>query len=1395
MNENIPLVKAYRDVVEARYELCLSVAFDGSLTILHAKREEGKTNLYPEENQDYQSYIKDVILPNTISSTGNIKPIIKLLALPDIRKYLEKTTVHTVLLNVVQDGELRFKKLDFSYEDSEKKNLLLLVEDYTDPHQQNFVNALRAIDASALLYRIEPKKEPKFLFGTKALAELLKCPEKELFKFVGKAFANVHTDDLESLKAKLYALNPQKTRTVHRYHLRNYLGEIIYVQGEFSLIQNGNIAYLYTTINDITELEKAYQQVSSLRNNATKDKLTGLMNMDTFMDEVDHDIHHRPHKGNDVMDIIYLNVANFKVFNSNHGIFKGDELLKKITDALKKTFKDNLCCRFAGDQFYIYTQDRFALSRIKKIHDMFLEDKETPVSLLFGIYQVRNDDEKIALLCDRANMAGDKAHDDLRTYYRFYQPKMSEELSITNYLCTHIDEAIEKRWIQVYYQPVVHTMNGKTTCFEALARWNDPNYGFLSPASFIPALEKNHLIYKLDLFLLEQVCHDIYVRRTNGFIYVPVSLNLSRYDFEETGIHEKINDVLALYQIPHEMIHIEITESTLYGSEFFMKEQINLFHQDGYEVWMDDFGSGYSSLNTLQMYDFDVIKLDMSFLRNVNEKSKPIITSIISMAKSLGISTLAEGVETKEHFEFLKSIGCERAQGYYLSKPLPLGEVIPLLESNGHGIEGGLERIFFNEVGKMNVINGALPKSKGSRYVDESSNMKPLSIIVMDGDHQKTIYSNDAYIQYLNYFGIESAEASDDISNNPKLSYSQKIRETMARCEKSGLTEKNDFIDDTKAGRIRYTLLAKVKEQRAFLLEGVILTNSKEEQQNQSNKDNLDTLYTLFDMVSIITPSTNSLKLIYGNVSNGALVDGHLDRDLKANCEHIIHPDDRVRFYSLTDPTTLEKRISATKNHAIQDFIRIQLPTGIGWEHCIISEIPSTLEPKRYLVCLKKLWGIEDPFKVRAMAFEQFDERNAKESIPTPGDIPWKSLWDAALQKLRIGVFWKDKDRRFLGANQMFLEYYHLSSLKDIIGKTDEDMGWHVNPLPFKQDEENLLKNGIIIENAVGECLVHGENHKIIANKFPVYEKGQIVGLLGYFRDTTIENDEKQKAFDEIYKDKITGLFNSIGLREQFNQYLASYKNHKTDFGSYKIHIQLMEGFGTLYGEKTRQNLIRQIAAALREIVSNEGVLAKISIDSFSILTQKISVEDQNNFLKNVDKAIKSIKSVDGVPITIYYGIGFAKYSEANDFEELSNILDYRILLNERVDHSKQSSDDIVYQYNTFSIVKTMRAYRRIFDIVRLVDPTEHTARDFQLESGLLSESYLCYSIHHADHACAYCSAKKALRSKNNSTLYRVIDGKDYLLVTIYVLVNDKPFALELLKRIKGLKKNKKKEG
>jgi EAL domain-containing protein (putative c-di-GMP-specific phosphodiesterase class I) len=252
------------------------------------------------------------------------------------------------------------------------------------------------------------------------------------------------------------------------------------------------------------------------------------------------------------------------------------------------------------------------------------------------------------------------------------------------YLIAHIDDAVKNEYIKVYYQPVVDINTNKLCGFEALARWDDPEHGFLPPFEFVGILEDAHLIQKLDLFMLKKICEK-YRKETNlGHKCVPISFNLSRLDFKLSDIYKELTRLTKEYNVPHEMIHIEITESVLDGDEDgYIREQVTRFQKDGFEVWMDDFGSGFSSLNVLKDYDFDFLKIDMMFLRNFSEKSKVIIRAIVEMAKLLHIGTLSEGVETKEHLDFLKKIGCDRVQGYYYSKPLPYDEVMAVLKEKG----------------------------------------------------------------------------------------------------------------------------------------------------------------------------------------------------------------------------------------------------------------------------------------------------------------------------------------------------------------------------------------------------------------------------------------------------------------------------------------------------------------------------------------------------------------------------------------------------------------------------------------------------------------------------------------------------------------------------------------
>lgn len=252
---------------------------------------------------------------------------------------------------------------------------------------------------------------------------------------------------------------------------------------------------------------------------------------------------------------------------------------------------------------------------------------------------------------------------------------------------------------------MVRTLTERISGYEVLARWDDPKYGFLTPDVFIPVLEKSHNVYLLDLEILRQICIGYKNRTTRNAELVPVSFNLSRVDFEVKDIHERINAITDKYDVPHNMIHIEITESSFFEGTESLEDHIQWFRRDGYEIWMDDFGSGYSTFNTLQIHSFDFIKLDMMFLRHFNEKAEEIIKSIITLAKKLGIGTVCEGVENAEQVEFLKKVGCERMQGWYYGRPIPLLDFDHLNIERTNRLEIVEEQSYWNAISRINLLS------------------------------------------------------------------------------------------------------------------------------------------------------------------------------------------------------------------------------------------------------------------------------------------------------------------------------------------------------------------------------------------------------------------------------------------------------------------------------------------------------------------------------------------------------------------------------------------------------------------------------------------------------------------------------------------------------------------
>lgn len=275
-----------------------------------------------------------------------------------------------------------------------------------------------------------------------------------------------------------------------------------------------------------------------------------------------------------------------------------------------------------------------------------------------------------------------------------------------SYVIEHLDEAIEKHWVRVHYQPIVRTITGQLCAMEGLARWDDPNWGFLTPPFFIGILEQHNLIHKLDAFLIEEVCRNQARVRKAGLPSVAVSLNLSRLDFINCDIFEVVENAVRKYNVPRDLLHLEVVENILTDRNKKIGEVLDRFRAAGYEIWMDDFGSGYSSLKFLKDQRFDVLKMDMAFLKSDTQRARDIIVSIISMDKRIGNRTLAEGVETQDQFEFLREIGCEKIQGYYLGRPRPYDETIHNCLEKGISVEMSCWKAYYDAIMEVDFLTG-----------------------------------------------------------------------------------------------------------------------------------------------------------------------------------------------------------------------------------------------------------------------------------------------------------------------------------------------------------------------------------------------------------------------------------------------------------------------------------------------------------------------------------------------------------------------------------------------------------------------------------------------------------------------------------------------------------------
>ena len=633
-------------------------------------------------------------------------------------------------------------------------------------------------------------------------------------------------------------------------------------------------------------------------------QVTGLLNMMQFMR---HASAHLQDVLADPLTFMYFDIENFKSFNQRYGFQQGNRLLCYVADLLRETFEGNLVARFNDDHFAVATQSENPADCIQFIHERIrVYDLGLPMEVKAGIYHPPQGLTDVALIMDRAKIACNSIKNTYDLTWAEFDPAMEEEINFRSHIIRSFQEAMIEGYIEVYYQPEIRAMTREICGFEALARWRDPVHGMISPGVFVPVLEDAHLSPQLDLYIIERVCQDIsrIRRELPSWELLRVSVNLSRADFRLMDMVQAVEDVRLRYDIARSLLNVEVTEGAQSDDEKFLQGEIARFRTAGYEVWMDDFGSGYSSLNNVKDYVFDVLKIDMNFLRSfdTNPKSAIVIRSIVNMAKELGLHTLAEGVETEAQFEFLREIGCEKVQGYLFSPPMPLDKAIAYCHGETAQVKVEPFRLgsYYTEIGAINVLSGEAIERRGSPEIGDA-----LSLAVLeeyDGEIHY-LYQSRMFKMFL-----RSIELDEDSVHTPHYERRKRqnecmIARMMEEADRTGREVYTDFITRNSFNSIRLRLVTRdVDDTRAVFLMATV-NISRFSPEAGSMQEALNQIVALYDRVDLFDLGSCKLTQLYRDVyePNYTQEYGHFEELVAHYAEEKILPAEQKlfkKFYS-----------------------------------------------------------------------------------------------------------------------------------------------------------------------------------------------------------------------------------------------------------------------------------------------------------------------------------------------------------------------------------------------------------------------------------------------------------------------------------------------------------------
>ena len=493
----------------------------------------------------------------------------------------------------------------------------------------------------------------------------------------GLRLLNLNNNDLEEVPSHLKALFGQRKFTNKDWSDNRVVGtgdnaRYYYIENHFVSEDSKHLAGSYLIIRDNTEEQLKIQRDIY---NSTHDGMTKLYTKQYLFERIKKKLNDEKDTG---FTAIFIDVKNFKIVNDVFGSDFGDKSLKQIADWMRKTMNDDcLFGRLAGDTFgALMPTEQFSAMKdeFEKDLNCFIVSEgniEHRLLIHLGVYEVTDRETDVSVMFDRAHLALSTITDNYKLHIAAYDNKLREKVLWDQKITANLAEAIKTRQIRPYLQPITDR-SGRVVGAEALARWIHPQQGFMSPAMFIPLLEKNGLIVEVDKHIWRCACEILSDwKKQNKDLFI--SVNISPKDFYYIDVVSEIIGLAEEYGLEPEKLRIEITETVMMTDAAEKFRMMDMLRQKGFIVEMDDFGSGYSSLNLLKDMPVDVLKLDMKFLSGSNSavRAKTIVRNIIRLSEELNIVSLTEGVETLQQYDQLSAMGCMLFQGYYFAKPMP----------------------------------------------------------------------------------------------------------------------------------------------------------------------------------------------------------------------------------------------------------------------------------------------------------------------------------------------------------------------------------------------------------------------------------------------------------------------------------------------------------------------------------------------------------------------------------------------------------------------------------------------------------------------------------------------------------------------------------------------------